>query len=166
MAIKRYYLTKDNTLTNAFKSNLQTRATGSNMGASDILETFVIHGQTSASISATNAEQSRVIIEFDMEDILSDISDGTVPSSSVDYVLRLYNAPHAGTTPLSYSLDVGMLAADWNEGRGLDMENYSDFGYSNWIQPKSTTTWNVTGGDYYGEADKISSYFFENILRN
>ena len=41
MAIKRYFANKDNTVTNAFKENLITRATGSNMGVSDILETFV-----------------------------------------------------------------------------------------------------------------------------
>ena len=38
MAIKRYYLTKDNTITNAFKADLLTRGTDANMGASDILE--------------------------------------------------------------------------------------------------------------------------------
>ena len=37
MAIKRFYAEQDNTITNAFKPNLTTRATGSNMGASDIL---------------------------------------------------------------------------------------------------------------------------------
>ena len=99
MAIKRYYLTKDNTISNAFKANLSTRATGSNMGAADILEAFVIHGQTSAAINATNAEQSRILIEFDMDTLLDDITAGTVPSSSVDYVLKMFNAPHASTTP-------------------------------------------------------------------
>ena len=38
MAIKRYYATKDNTITNAFKSNLTTRGVSGNMGQSDILE--------------------------------------------------------------------------------------------------------------------------------
>ena len=64
MAIKRYFATKDNTITNAFAENLTTRGTGSNMGAADILETFVIHGQTSASIDAENAEQARSILKF------------------------------------------------------------------------------------------------------
>ena len=66
MAIKRYDATQDNTITNAFKADLRTKATGSNMGASDILETFVIHGQTSASISAQNAEEARILIQFDL----------------------------------------------------------------------------------------------------
>ena len=77
MGIKRYYAVADNTITNAFKEDLITRATGSNMGASDVLETFVIHGQTSASISATNAEQARILIQFPIDKLLTDISDGS-----------------------------------------------------------------------------------------
>ena len=38
MPIKRYTATADNTITNAFKENLVTRATASNTGNSDILE--------------------------------------------------------------------------------------------------------------------------------
>ena len=165
MAVRRFKATKDNTITNAFKNNLQTRGTGSNMGASDILEAFVIHGQTSASISATNAEQSRILIEFDINNMLADISAGTVPSSSVDYVLRMFNCPHAQTTPLSYSLDVSMVKTNgWQEGSGLDMENYSDLGESNWIYADSSTAWNLEGGDYYGVGSNAvtvhsSSYF-------
>ena len=166
MGIKRYFATKDNTITNAYKDSLTLRGTGSNMGASDILENFVIFGQVTSSATVGTAEQSRVLLEFDMNEILNDISQGVVPSSSVDYVLKMYNAPHAGTTPLSYSLDVTMLAADWNEGRGLDMENYSDFGYSNWIQPKKGATWNVTGGAYYGNSNLIGSYFFSGGLED
>ena len=35
MAIKRYFAEKDNTITNAFEPNLETRGTGSNMGPPD-----------------------------------------------------------------------------------------------------------------------------------
>ena len=161
MAIKRYYLTKDNTLSNAFKANLSTRATGSNMGAADILEAFVIHGQTSATINATNAEQSRILIEFDMDTVLTDITNGTVPSSSVDYVLKMFNAPHASTTPVSYSLDVAMVKTNaWQEGSGLDMDNYSDLGESNWEYATPGTQWGLQGGDYYGVGATLSSSFF------
>ena len=169
MAIRRYYLTKDNTISNAFKANLSTRATGSNMGAADILEAFVIHGQTSAAINATNAEQSRILIEFDMDTLLDDITAGTVPSSSVDYVLKMFNAPHASTTPLSYSLDVAMVKTNaWQEGTGLDMDNYSDLGVSNWEFSTPGNEWTLNGGDYYGvgsnsDPDNIfsSSFFFD-----
>ena len=40
MTIKRYFAEADNTITNAFQQNLTLRGTGSNMGASDILEVF------------------------------------------------------------------------------------------------------------------------------
>lgn len=131
MGIKRYFATQDNTISNAFKNDLRNRATGSNAGASDILEAFVIHGQTSASVDSVSAEQARILLQFDMNEVLDDIANGVVPSSSVDYVLKMYNAPHADTTPLSYSLDVIMLRQSWTEGRGLDIDEYSDNGVCN-----------------------------------
>jgi len=42
MAFKKYFATKDNTITNAFKADLEFRATGSNMGAADSIEVFNI----------------------------------------------------------------------------------------------------------------------------
>ena len=139
MGIKKYHATKDNTITNAFENNLTTRGTGSNMGAADILEAFVIQGQTSASITAANAEQSRVIIQFPISSIQSDISAGVLPanSGSIKFHLNLYNAPHGNTTPEDFTLDLFMLSQSWTEGRGLDMDNYSDLGVSNWISASS-----------------------------
>tara|TARA_A100001515_G_scaffold144389_1_gene148285 strand:+ start:988 stop:2514 length:1527 start_codon:yes stop_codon:yes gene_type:complete len=142
MAVKRYFASKDNTITNAFKANLITRGTGSNMGASDILEAFVIHGQTSASINADNAEQARILIQFPVEDIVTDISNGTVPSSSVEYRLVMTNAPHADSTPIDYGLEVAMVSgASWIEGTGLDMEEYTDRGVCNWLSSSDGTVW-------------------------
>ena len=83
MAIKRYFASQDNTITNAFKANLRTRGTGSNMGASDILEAFVIHGQTSASIDAANAEQARILIQFPIDAIVSQ-SRSRVPRTATN----------------------------------------------------------------------------------
>ena len=68
MAIKKYIANKDNTITNAFKANLVTRGTGSNMGSSDILEIFSIYGQASTS----SFEASRVLVQFPVDDISTD----------------------------------------------------------------------------------------------
>ena len=160
MAIKRYYASEDNTITNAFEENLITRGTGSNMGAADILEAFVIHGQTSASIDADNAEQSRIIVRFPVDDIINDISAGIIPSSSVDYRLKLFNAPHGNSLPLSYSLDVHTISASWSEGTGLDMENYTDLGASNWVSASATSAWVRQGGDFFTDTANKTSYFF------
>jgi|TARA_R110000824_G_scaffold25299_4_gene88208 hypothetical protein len=166
MAIKRYFATKDNTITNAFKSNLLTRATGSNMGASDILEAFVIHGQTSASVNARNAEQSRILVQFPVDDMLSDISDGTVPSSSVEYRLKMFNAPHADSTPLGYNLEVALVNKDWNEGTGLDMDAYKDLGASNWVNASASSTWTWAGGDYLTAAAYSANFYFSGGLED
>jgi hypothetical protein len=166
MAIKRYFAIEDNTITNAFKNDLITRGTGSNMGASDILEAFVIHGQTSASINAQNAEQSRILLRFDIQEILTDIDNGVIPSSSVEYRLKMYNAPHGNTTPVSYSLGVFMPSKAWSEVSGLDMENYTDLGESNWVYATTTTAWDNTGSDYYTASDYSASYHFSGGLEN
>tara|TARA_R110000744_G_scaffold13677_5_gene39565 strand:- start:1811 stop:3298 length:1488 start_codon:yes stop_codon:yes gene_type:complete len=151
MGIKRYFASKDNTITNAFAENLTTRGTGSNMGAADILETFVIHGQTSASISAANAEQSRAIIEFPIDTISSDMAAGIIPNSSgsLKFYLNIYNAPHGNTLPEDFNLDITMLSQGWTEGTGLDMDNYSDIGTSNWEQRSTGNSWDQDGGKYH-----------------
>ena len=65
MAILRYTASADTTITNAFKAyNVSsTRATGSNMGASDILETFSIYARRNSSNGYTS-ELSRILLKF------------------------------------------------------------------------------------------------------
>ena len=85
MSIKRYIANKDNTITNAYGYDLKTRATGSNMGAADILEVFSIYGQA----TPTSQELSRILLDFPISQISSDRSDGKIPSSgSVQFILK------------------------------------------------------------------------------
>jgi len=150
MAIKRYFANKDNTITDAFEANLVTRGTGSNMGASDILEVFSIYGQANSS----SVEKTRFLIEFPMAGIQSDRTIGTLPASgNVEFYLNLYNAKHPFTLPSDYTLNVLAVSASWQEGVGLDMENYTDLTYdqlgSNWIKRSGSTSWSTQGGDYH-----------------
>ena len=137
MAIKKYYATTDTTITNAFKENLSTRGTGSNMGASDILETFSIYGQTSGTVDSFSQELSRMLIKFPVSgtnSIHADRLSGDIPASgSVSFFLRLYNAEHIRTTPEKYTLNVLPVSSSWQEGIGLDMEDYVDADEANWI---------------------------------
>ena len=148
--IRRYYATKDNTITNAFEENLVTRGTGSNMGASDILETFTIYGQA----SSASVELARFLIEFDTTQISSDRTASNIPDSgSVSFFLKLYNAPHSQTTPSDFDLTISAVSQSWEEGYGLDMDYYEDITRdgigSNWINAASGTTWTSQGGDYH-----------------
>lgn len=145
--IKRFYATKDNTITNAFEENLTTRGTGSNMGASDVLETFSIYAQA----SSTSLEKARILIEFD-----PDFTQ--VPSSGVSWYLKMFNAPHSQTVPRNFTLAVQAISSSWEEGYGIDMDYYEDktrdgIG-SNWIQARLSQSsddgqWTSEGGDYH-----------------
>jgi len=153
MAIKRFFATKDNTISNAFKDGLTTRATGSNMGASDILEVFSIYGQA----SSASSELARTLVEFDTTDIAAKRTAGDIPASgSVNFFLRMYDAEHVESTPRDFTLTVAAISQSWNEGTGLDMNNYTDLGESNWIKTNSTTSWTVQGGDFLtGSSDTL-----------
>ena len=148
MAIKRYFASKDNTITNAFKSDLTSRGTESNMGQSDVLEVFSIHGQASSS-SGLSSELARVLVEFDTTDVAADRTAGDIPASgSVSFYLKMFNAKHGQTLPKNYTMEVkavtGSVATqEWEEGYGLDMKGYTDSTVggtgSSWVNASSTS---------------------------
>ena len=156
MAIKKYIASADNTISNAFKEDLQTRGTGSNKGAADVLEAFYISGQVSSS-SGLSSEKSRIFVQFDLDEVSGDRSLGIVPvSGNVQWFLNLYNAPHAYTLPRDFTVSILPISASWQEGYGLDTDNYSDETYestgSNWVRRGATgdgfTAWTSAGGDF------------------
>ena len=167
MGIKRYTATSDTTITDAYKMNLITRATGSNMGASDVLEVFSIYGQA----SATSKELSRILINFPITKIDSDRTSGDIPNSgSVSFHLRVFNAKHSQTLPRDFTLTVSAVSGTnwgefdegitWDEGLGLDMRTYTDIGAASWLSASSASSgfveWVSEGGDYF--TDTSSSF--------
>jgi hypothetical protein len=135
MAIKKYFANKDNTITNAFKANLSTRGVSGNMGQSDILEVFSIYAQA----NTASSELSRILIQFDTTDLSTDRTNGTIPASgSVSFYLRMFDAEHASTTPKDFTLVTSAVSRSWQEGLGLDMEDYSDKDASNWLYATDT----------------------------
>lgn len=163
MGIKRYTATKDNTLTNAFQSNLTTRGTGSNMGLADSVEIFSIYAQAN---SASN-EQAKTLLQFPVlssdvttinspNTIQADRTAGKIPESgSVDFYLRVFNVVHDQTMPRDFTLVASPVSQSWQEGYGLDMENYSDLTYdgtgSNWINASAHTPWtNISNASLAG----------------
>lgn len=146
MAIRRYVADADNTITNAFKSDLKTRATGSNIGQADVSEVFSIYARQSTS----SAELSRVLTQFNVSTISSDRTAGTIPAQgSVSFYLRLFNAETSQTVPKNFTIVAQAISKSWSEGDGLDLENYKDSGKSNWFSASSTTAWDTAGGDYH-----------------
>ena len=168
MGIKRYFATADNTITNAFKADLQTRGTDANMGASDILEVFSIYAQGVPPLDengdfqrdgsgniVNTVEKARILVEFSTDDIAAERAAGDIPSAgSVDFVLKLYNAVHSQTLPRNFDVKVSPVTTAWVEGIGLDMEEYLDKGSSSggvgadWERASSDAAWGTEGGDY------------------
>ena len=189
MGIKRYTANADTTITNAFRSNLSTRGTGSNMGRADSLEIFSIYGQESSG----SAELSRALLNWDISEISTDRTNGVIPASgSVNFVLRMYNATTPFTLPRDFTLVVAAVSGatdndnniqfdfSWQEGTGLDMEGYSDITRdgigTNWINMGSSSIagnaggvvkWGnegspTAGGVYFNRADMVYTQNFEN----
>lgn len=169
MAIKQYTASADTTITNAYKANLRTRGVSGNMGESDILEVFSIYGQANTSSS----ELSRVLIKFPIDSIITDRTNSLIPTSgSVNFYLRLYNAKHNTTVPKNSTFSILAASGSWDEGTGLDMEEYSDNGTANWnvrlSSSSGTSSWVSSGGDYYASPEFTYSFNdgTEDILLN
>tara|TARA_R110000824_G_scaffold11622_2_gene50908 strand:+ start:11944 stop:13443 length:1500 start_codon:yes stop_codon:yes gene_type:complete len=165
MAIKRYIADQDNTITNAYKANLTSRGVSGNMGQSDIIEVFTIYGQE----SSTSSELCRSLVQFPVDTIATDRTNGDIPASgSVSFYLRLFNAEQSQTTPRNFILSVNAVSLSWAEGLGLDMEEYSDIGASNWITASSSpiVKWATEGGDYYTDASSSFSQSFDTGLED
>ena len=166
MAIKRYTANADTTISNAFKQDLKTRATGSNMGASDIMEVFSIYSQVSSSNDGHSIEKSRALLKFSMDQITTDRSAGTLPDSgSVNFVLKMYNAKHSSTAPKSYDLAILAVSESWSEGYGMDMDEYRDADVTNWDLRETATAWGggfaaAQGGTFHTGTIDDSRYHF------
>ena len=168
MGIRRYFATKDNTISNAFKSNLSGTASGSNMGSADALEVFSIYGQTSNS-SGYSKELSRIIIKFPATGttgIEADRTSEIIPvSGNVSFYLNMYNAVTPNTLPKKFTLNLYALDHAWDEGTGLDMEEYKDLGASNWGERILGTAWTNDGGSFQDTASVTTwdaNAYFEN----
>jgi|2_EtaG_2_1085320.scaffolds.fasta_scaffold00412_4 hypothetical protein len=165
MAIKHYSASADTTIVNAFQPNLKTRGTGANAGAADVLETFSIYGRQSTS----SAELSRVLIKFPIPSITTDRNNGVIPASgSVSFYLRMFNAQHSKTVPSgAFSYVIEPLSRDWQEGYGLDLEEYKDVTKgnvgANWLYADDSTAWTKVGGDYVTTANAAYPWRWYNV---
>jgi len=71
----------------------------------------------------------------------------------VNFYLRLFNVPAGETLPRGFTLCINPIVFPWEEGYGLDMEDYKDQTYdgtgSNWINRMAHTPWATPGGDWW-----------------
>jgi hypothetical protein len=143
--IYRIYPTKDTAITNYVLNGVSQ--TGSNQGASETLGVFKKAPLSGVIGPAGTASLSRMLIAFDTTILSYLTGSGQIPSSGVTYRLVLHDSQHDKTLPFSYDMEVARVTSDWDEGRGIDSDFYSDKGFANWIYRKQGLTWTGPGGD-------------------
>lgn len=165
MPILKITASADTTITDAFKPNTQNRAYFANMGAADSLEIFSI------SHSGSSPERSRALINFDINSLVQKRQMGAMPQAgSVNFILKMYNVQHPETLPKNYDIIIKPVSSSWDEGYGLDLENYTDNGQTQqggfgvgWKFRSSTEApyiWAAEGGDFVTGYDKV--FHFDN----
>lgn len=162
MSIKKFYITKDTTVTNAYKENLRERGTSANMGLADSLEVFFIYGQNPLpEVESDSLEESRIIIFPNLQQIV-DYYGGLSAPDGVKFILRLFNAEHPFTLPRNFTLDIYLNEDNWTEGNGLDMESYKDEDAANWTNRTVSSSWAFEGiVDTSSEDDYLYSVDFD-----
>lgn len=148
--IKRYVASADTTITNGFKLGNKKRGVDSNMGAADSLELYVAYNAATSG----SREESRILLKFPIENLVSDrVNEDLAPAGDVRFFLKLFNVVHPETVPRRLSVQVFPLTKDWEEGDGMDLDNYTDPGASaggtgaTWISPQKGISWETEGGD-------------------
>ncbi len=165
MSIKRYTANADNTIVNAFDTNLSTRATGSNSGQADVIEVYSIweRQQLSSSVTTGSQELSRILMQFPVDQISSNRTAGKIPASgSVSFYLRVFEAEHSRTIPKDFKLVVQAISRGWEEGDGVDITAYKDITRdqqgSNWMRASKASAWSNVGGDYHSDPTYIQNF--------
>lgn len=146
MPFFNFYPTKDTFITNkSIDGTDAVRATGSNLGAVPNLSIFA----QKAVINSSSIELARSLLDFNISELSGKIySEKTIPSSSVSYFLKMFNLEHDQTVPTSYDLFVYPLSRSFDEGSGIDEDDFQDLGYANWNFATSITQWTNTGSDF------------------
>ena len=168
MAIKRYVAIADNTITNQYNEALSGRRTKANAGLADSLEVFKLYGQ----VTTSSVEQSRILIKFPVNEtdlnseirtIKQDRDAGNIPASgSVTFFMKLHNVRHPDTVPNNFKLVAHPLRRAWDEGVGIDLDEYSDIGQSSWLSASTTTAWATAGAsNTTSDVNVTSDYLVE-----
>lgn len=146
MAIYRLYPTKDVSIANEDPAFPFLSITSSNVGAAEILNLYYTSVATSSS--------AHVLVQFDLTQIPAAAS-----GSGTAYRFHLADAQHSETLPTEFTALIYETSQSWNEGKGLDLDFYTDLGAANWISASLSAAWATPGGAFSGLLS--SSYYFD-----
>ena len=162
MAIIRIFPKQDSTI--------YTEYPQLNAGIDAILDLSKNASVNNPSYSAT----SRILIEFDQDEILASIADFASPSASISASLGLYLA-EATAIPVNYSLEIFAVSESWDPGTGRFSNvptttdgvcwQYKDVNFDDWNSGSfasnvtaSFTSDNGGGGNWYFDTGVTESF--------
>ena len=89
----------------------------------------------------------RSLLQFDIEDISSSLSDGTLPSNT-EFELKLYLA-RAERAEIDQGIYLYPISQSWTEGQGYFYEEpFEEDNEVTWRYKSSGSRWDASGSDY------------------
>lgn len=132
---------KDTYITNKIVKG--ERKVESNVGAAGTLDLFKIYGMSLSGSTSSHKEISRILIQFDIEDIKSMFADGRLDVNHPSFWCKIHLKDVYGgqTVPADFTVSVFPLSSSFDEGIGKDVSYYSDKDVCNWISSSRTEEW-------------------------
>lgn len=146
--IYRIYPVADTTITDQYILPLTTRMTSSNTGLAEELQVFKSPPVSGAVGIIATSSLGRSLLQFDFTAFGQLTASGDIPTSGISFRLHLSHKTSADTLPSSYAMTIAPVSTSWNEGIGMDVEDFDDIGYANWNNPVQGANWAMSGGDY------------------
>lgn len=141
----RIYPKKDCFVTNFPVDGI--RATDANVGRSEIIQIFKIAS------SPNSGSYAHALFLFDHDQFLT-------AAVSASYTLALFDAIHDDSTPSSFDLTVIPQTQNWDEGKGQDVDYFTDLGVANWLSASNSTSWSNPGA-YPTSSGSTASFHFD-----
>lgn len=141
---------KDTYITDKIINN-RFRATDANLGQAGTLDLFKLYNESTISGETLPIELSRLLIKFDLGDVVSMHNDNylDVSHSSFKAEIKLHDIYGGQTTPRNFHIICFPLSQSFDEGTGFDVVNYQDVTTTNWVTASYVrgveSKWNATG---------------------
>lgn len=131
----RVYISKDTFITNRLING--TRVTASNAGASETLQVF------KRSSTVESGSRANIIVGFNTSSALAAYS-ASASGSQISWRLHMSNVETQNPNAGSFTLTVlPMQTSNWDEGKGHDIDYYTDKGFANFNDAKRGVPWDV-----------------------
>lgn len=138
----------------------------SNVGRAGTLDLFKLYGNTFSG-TIPNLELSRLLVHFDLNDLIDLVSAGKVDINDPSFAchIKLFDVYGGQPVPNNFTVSVFPLSASFDEGVGRDVVFYQDLDVCNFISSSRNpaSSWIVSGagsgGDASGSVDYITNFY-------